>query len=401
MKIKYIISRILFLLILFNTTSTLAKVKAGNYLLEPTGKYVVGFQDFHWINTNICPDPNYSGKNTDDFSKKNRQFCHEIMVRIYYPAAKNNSRAYYYKPLVNSIKQDLLRVPGVTKKHLLQLNQLKSFSVKKPEVILEKKFPVIFFSPGSGSQVQMYENFITELVSHGYIIVGINSPFISGDVELPNGHVVKFNFGESLNDSVQIPLNDLSFVYKKIHSLNKVNTLFSAMDLKHIGALGQSLGGEIVANAVHAHPNWFKAAATLDSGIDKLDDSLKKFSIPFMRQISANRKSESSIPIIFDLGINGILVTLSPNENNNHYSYHLNFTDYSTIQYIPAERLAINYFKLQGKEPIFGTGNGQDITNSINIYLLQFFDAYLKGRKNIIVKRCQPLVSNTLIKCGK
>jgi len=26
-----------------------------NYLLKPTGVYKVGFQDFHWINTNICP----------------------------------------------------------------------------------------------------------------------------------------------------------------------------------------------------------------------------------------------------------------------------------------------------------------------------------------------------------
>ena len=88
------------------------------------------------------------------------------------------------------------------------------------------------------------------------------------------------------------------------------------MDLQHIGALGQSLGGEIVANTAHTHPDWFKAAATLDSGIDKLDDTLNKFPIPFMRQISAHRKSESSSPMIFDLEKNGVLVGISPNEKN-------------------------------------------------------------------------------------
>jgi hypothetical protein len=406
MKIKHLISYTLFLFILFNTARTLAKTNTGNYLSKPTGNYAIGFQDFHWIDTNVCPDPNYSGKNKDDFSRRNKRFCHEMRVRIYYPAAANNKpRAYYYKPLIKSIiksiYQDLSQVPGVTKKHFFQLNQLKSFSVENPPIVLGKKFPVIFFSPGSGSQVEMYENFITELVSHGYIIIGINSSFISGDIELPSGHIVKFNSDESLNDSIQIPLHDFSFAYKQIHSLNKVNMLFSAMDLQHIGALGQSLGGEIVANTVHNQPDWFKAAVTLDSGIDKLDDTLKKFSIPFMRQISANRKYESSIRMVFDLEKNGFLVTISPDEKNHHYSYHMNFTDYSTIQYLPAEQLALNYFKQQGKKSMFGTGNGWEITNSINVYLLQFFDTYLKGKENLTFKKCQPLASNTFIKCGK
>ena len=49
-----------------------------SYLSKPTGRYGVGFQNFHWINTNICPDPNYNGKNNDDFSQNNKEFCHGI-----------------------------------------------------------------------------------------------------------------------------------------------------------------------------------------------------------------------------------------------------------------------------------------------------------------------------------
>lgn len=367
--------------------------------MKPTGKYVVGFQDFHWINTNLCPDPNFNGKNLDDFSIDNKKYCHEIMARIYYPATrKTKSGAYYYKPLVNTIQDDLTKIPGITKKNIIQLNKLKSFSQENLPIV-SGKFPVIFFSPGSGSQVEMYENFITELASHGYIVVGINSTFISGDIELPNGHITKFNLDETLNDSIQIPLHDIAFAYKKIHLLTKLNSLFSTMDLQHIGALGQSLGGEIVANTAHVHPNWFKAAATLDSGIDKLDDTLKKFSIPFMRQISANRKYESSIPIVFELEKDGYLITISPDEKNRNYSYHMNFTDYSTIQYLPAEQLAINYFKQQGKK-YFGTGNGWEITRSINTYLLAFFNTYLKGENNVSFKKCDPLTENTILKCG-
>jgi hypothetical protein len=373
-----------------------------NYLSQPTGEYGVGFQDFHWINTNICPDPNYNGKNKNDFSPKNKKLCHEIMVRIYYPmVTQAKPRAPYYKPLIQNIKNDLAHLPGVSKKNLRQINHLKSFSVEKSPIILGKKFPVIFFSPGLGSQTEMYENFLIELVSHGYIVIGINSPFINGDIELPNKHIIKFNPDESLKELYKISLNDFSYTYKKIHVLNKSTTLFSAMDLQHIGALGQSLGGEIVAKAAHSCPGWFQAAATLDSGIDKYDDTLKKLTIPFMRIISANRVLEQPlIPAKFELENNGFLVVISPNKKVHDFSYHMNFTDYSTLQYLPAEQVALAYFKQEKKKPLFGKGNGWEITHSINIYLLKFFKIYLKNDISLELKNCSVLSKNTFIKCG-
>lgn len=120
-----------------------------------------------------------------------------------------------------------------------------------------------------------------------------------------------------------------------------------------------------------------------------------------MRQISANRKSESSIPIVFDLRNKGFLVGISPSEQNHDFSYHMNFTDYSTLQYLPAEQIALAYSKQQKMKPILGIGNGWEITNSINIYLLQFFNTYLKGVMNPAFKNCDPLAKNTFIKCGE
>jgi hypothetical protein len=49
---------------------------------------------------------------------------------------------------------------------------------------------------------------------------------------------------------------------------------------------------------------------------------------------------------------------------------------------------------------MFGTGNGWDITQSINLYLLQFFDTYLKGQENPAFTECTPLSSNASLRCG-
>ncbi len=397
-------SSILFMLFLvFLPFSKDAIASNNNYLLKPTGKYQVGFRDYHWINTTKCPDTNYKGNNKNDFSSKNIQFCREIMVRIYYPSTtRKESSNLYYNPLVKSIKNDLIQVPEVKKEHLLQLNHIKSHSIEKLPPVSGKKFPIIFFSPGYGSQVEMYENFILELVSHGYVVIGINSLFINGDIALPNNHVVKFNVKLSLNDLIKTQSDDFDYIYRKIISIHNLDLLFSTMDIQRIGALGQSLGGEIVANAAHSHPSWFKAAATLDSGIDKNDDTWKEFDMPFMRLISAHRRCEKPIiPDAFKLGDDDFLVGISPSVKNTSFSYHMNFTDYSTLQYIPAEQAALAYYSRNKMRRLFGTGNGWEITHSINIYLLSFFNTYLKQENDNPFKSCLPLIKNSYIECGK
>ena len=69
---------------MFSLVFSYNAVASTQYLYQPTGKYGVGFADFHWINPNECPDFNFNGENQDDFSPYNINHCHEIMVRIYY-----------------------------------------------------------------------------------------------------------------------------------------------------------------------------------------------------------------------------------------------------------------------------------------------------------------------------
>ena len=322
-----------------NASETSQKYFQENYLSKPTGQYGVGFEDFHWINQSVCPDPNFNGKNQSDFSPDNKNYCHEIVVRIYYPVAvQNKLSTSYYKPLIQSLKKDLSQIPGIPKDQIQQLDELTSYTSEKSPIIVGTTFPVLLFSPGFGCPTQMYENFITELVSHGYIIVGINTPFINL-VELPNGHVVEAaypTFDEIEKKFVVLQSQDLIYVYNKIHILHRSSVLFSAMNLNQIGLFGHSIGARVLADIAHLHPSWFQAAATLDIGSDTTGASTKKFDIPFMHAISANRKSDSPWPITFELGNNGYLAGFAQSEDDHNYSYHMNFSDLSTLQYLPA-----------------------------------------------------------------
>ncbi len=475
-----------------------------NDLKKPTGQYGVGFEDFHWVNQNACPDVNFNGKNQEDFSPWNTQHCHEIVARIYYPTkAQHQPGSAYYPPFIASAQQDILKqLPAISKTKLERLTKIKSFSLEKAAIIKGKQFPVLLFSPGFGCPTELYENFITELVSHGYIVVGISTPFINL-VALPDGHVVKAADFAKVTDrskaveEIFVPLQtqDLIYIYKKLQEVHPENSLFSSMDLKHLGAFGHSIGAETVSNVAYTNPTWFKAIVPLDIGVNK-GYTWKTLSTPVMYQISStNQLVAPYLPVTFELARNGYLVVISPTERTIGYSQHMNFSDLSTLQYQPAYTESFNDYKKQQldvefdfklmshypthkettafhkityilfkqknawhlvvyfidphhttvpmyfdinkinglpnalsalpKKPIeslsdseiepirkivvslidimsgaLGTGNGWDITDSINTYLVRFFNMYLNGEENPAFKKCIPLHKDTYMKCG-
>lgn len=324
----------------------MANPSVNNVLLRPSGQYGVAFKDLHWINNHLCPDPQFSEKNKNDFSHDNKRHCHELMIRVYYPTVLNSyDGSLYYRPTIDIEKATLKSVPDMKSVSIDQLSQLKSHTINNAPPVKNKKFPIILFSPGFGVQTQLYENIITNLVSHGFIVIGINSVLIDGDIELPDGHIVRtilHTRSEAANEITPILEDDIAFVYKKIHA-NMQNNVFKLMDLNHIGALGHSIGGRAIANVVNQHKNWFQALVTLDMASYNVNDSLMQFKIPYMHINSAYWISYFNWPLHYQLGKNGYLVTLSPSAKDKHYSYHLNYTDFSTLQYLPAYQASMTF----------------------------------------------------------
>ncbi|HAT9986989.1 TPA: hypothetical protein JBE48_04810 [Legionella pneumophila subsp. pneumophila] len=379
-----------------------ANQSINDYLLKPTGKYGAAFKDIHWINNNACPDPHFSKKNQENFSSDNKKYCHELMVRMYYPTSiRQGTETSYYQPLIATEQNRLKSIPTVKLKDIEQLSQLKSHTIENASIVKKKSFPVVLLISGLGGHSQFYENLITQLVSEGYIVLGINSLFISGDIVLPNNKVVSSigpeNWDVVTKQTLPLLEHDISFVYKKIHEIRH-GEVFRAMDLKHIGAIGHSVGGRAMANVAKRHKKWFQALITLDMEVHMGSYNPQNSMMPTMHIIAADwRKSFNWFPLKYSLNKNSYLVTLSPNPKNSHYSYHMNFTDLSTLQYLPAYRSFFAHNRNIGK--YLGTGNGVEITKALNLYIEGFFNAFLKNKK-IPFKNCKVLTNNTYMQCG-
>lgn len=227
----------------------------SSYLVKPTGPYGVGFKDYHYINTNICPDANYIPNTNESYFSPGNQgglgtnFCHEIMVRIYYPSDISSSKEQgklYYPVMTQQLQEQLAQTdPSLTSDQLETLNTIFSYRTESIP-IANSQFPVILFNPGYGLPSQLYENLITQLVSNGYIVIGINSVLVSGNIQLPNGVITLVVYPSSESEALadyNEALSDLKFIYNEVinTSSNMSDPIFTKFNLSQIGALAHSI----------------------------------------------------------------------------------------------------------------------------------------------------------------
>ncbi len=359
---------------------------SNSYLNRPTGAYHVGFKDYQLINNNACPNKFYDGKNGVDFSKNNVKKCDEIWLRIYYPTNKAGSSLY--TPSSGLADDAKSANKALTTDEIKKLLAIRSFSTQNAS-IAKGKFPIILLSPGYGIPAQEYENIITNLVSHGYIIAGINSQFMNGALTLPNGHIVPVIQPDTKDQKKALFLNsldDLSFTFDYLKNTSSKDNILKAINWSHIGLLGHSLGAGTVAH--FADHDGIKAVASLDLTIDLQygNNCHRDAHVPFMHMFSSDMYMQSKsgdYPYLCkDKKLNKdeyVVVLKNPNDPKDQaYSMHLNFVDYSTLQYHPVMEKTLNEVNKNPKQRFLGTGNGLTITNMINKKLLTFFDQYLK-----------------------
>lgn len=166
------------------------------------------------------------------------------------------------------------------------------------------------------------------------------------------------------------------------------------------------MGALAIANGAEQNPTWFKAVIPLDMGISNpafVSLGVPLVTNPVFYQFSNAIYSEiESLDIVIPLAENtSYSLLISPSIESNFYSAHGNFTDFSTLQYMPIYQQTIDYV---GGAWSFGLGlgNGIDITNAININVVQFLNTYLKNQPNNVFNtdNCSPLSANTLLQCG-
>jgi len=230
-------------------TSFLAYALPVFTLPNPTGGYAVGIQYY----------PLVDEKRNDPFldqSAKKR----ELMVKIYYPARQDNS-----KPFERYFHNDPKLIRGFTGFYrglppfmFDHLNLVKTNSKEGLELSDQQpNYPVVLFSHGAGTSMEVQTSQCEDLASQGYIFAAIDHTYVSAATEFPDRIVssteatTDFNVGDPAEVISQIMTDDSSFVIDKLEELNvgKMDSIFvGKLDLNKIGAIGHSVGGAVAYN---------------------------------------------------------------------------------------------------------------------------------------------------------
>lgn len=201
----------------------------------------------------------------------------ELAVKIYYPASKDKAKPYaaYFHDSPELIKTFTAAygMPDFMFSHLrlVQTHTQEGLPVSDKQA----RYPVIFFSHGAGTNMEVHTSQCEDLASHGYIVVAVNHTYVSSATELPGGIVtdrdatVNFDQGDPREIVARIMADDVGSVIDKLVEMNTGTTdsIFAGkLDLGQIGVIGHSLGGA-AAYDLALNDSRIKAVVNLDGSV--------------------------------------------------------------------------------------------------------------------------------------
>jgi dienelactone hydrolase len=221
----------------------------------------------------------------------------ELVVNVYYPAedyAGSQQLPYIEDTMLSNIQ--LLQPAGGY--HERPFNQIYLGVLKNPPVSKAKKtFPLIVFSPGSGSPPEFYMGIIRELVSNGFIVAGINHVYDSEVSVFPDGTVKHRDpiadefLNKTLHQGDDFQGKLIGIISEDIaQALNclKEAQLKEHFDFSRVGMLGHSLGGMAVTHQClnnelcHAGVNMDGALLGGPSSVLQSGDITQNMQKPFL-----------------------------------------------------------------------------------------------------------------------
>jgi len=261
-------------------------------LPQPTGPYGVGTTNRHLIDTS-----------RHEFHSKKQDAHRELILQIWYPAqiVGNEQKNFYAEPAVVSGLQEWLSKEGqIPLEKLSHLASLKSHAlVEAPVALQSEKYPVLIFSPGWGGPVSMYTGLLEELASQGYIVVGINYPYVTNPVAFPDGRIIKaveqsenkVERQKARAQEYQTWMHDSAFFIDQLMATgNSDDPVYQAIDITRIGVFGHSFGGA-VSLALCQSDNRVKAGADLDGKLQPWNEE-HALLVPFLFIVAEHSEEE-------------------------------------------------------------------------------------------------------------
>jgi len=224
----------------------------------PTGSYRVGRASFHRIDTSR-PEPF-----TEDPSDHR-----QVLFQIWYPAEPTGGTV---APYIDPLPDDEIVRSSYSFVGIEQVMKTRSHAFAGAKVSgARRRYPVIIFSHGLGRVSAHYTNFLENLASHGHIVVGVDSPFFSSALKLPDGRIIKNESQRNQRKGAReeeavTQAQDLVFVLNELERINKTDAdigFAGRLDLQHVGVFGHSRGGFTAPHACLLDSR-FRACLNLD-----------------------------------------------------------------------------------------------------------------------------------------
>lgn len=258
-------------------------------LPEPTGNYAIGT-----IARQLTDESRDETLSAEDGDKR------KLMVNVWYPVDPEDAQGLKKEHYPSALGEAVSLVFGLPKQLFSYLTDVPTHVVDGAQLSArEASYPVLLFSPGIRSTRFQSMSVIEELVSQGYIVVGMDHPYTSAKVTYPDGHSVYYEPDPEFDTAaelyahnvtgVAIRAADASFVLDTLTGWNTQdpNGLFQGkLDLSRAGIFGHSYGGATTAETL-ALDKRFKAGVSLEGGFwgEVAHTGLQQ---PFMYVMSGN-----------------------------------------------------------------------------------------------------------------
>ncbi|MGG0814353.1 acetylhydrolase [Paenibacillus alvei] len=231
---------------------------------KPMGPYKIGTVTYDW-----------KDDQREETIKPESGDKRELMVQIWYPASsteKGKTAPYVPAPDVfeNAYSQNF----DMHKMLFTSMKYVKTHAIENAEISdKEATYPVLLFSHGMGGHKSHNTFQIEQLVSYGYIVVGIDHTYNSIASVFDDGRVANFipqdPSVEHLDELNKVWVDDAKFVLNQVGKLAKGDPdhrFTGRMDMKNVGMFGHSYGGATSVQMLMSDAR-IKAAINLDGGL--------------------------------------------------------------------------------------------------------------------------------------
>jgi len=239
----------------------------------------------------------------------------------------------------------------------------------------EGAWPLLLFSHGMSWPAAMYQSFLEELASHGYVIAAVDHTGYSDAIVFPDGRVASFTAWSGPTDSeearrARLAAHMPTWVADLRSALDAIageraagDPFFGSIDDTRVGAFGHSYGGGATARLMEADP---RVVAT----VNLEGSAYSAHTLPFVVR-------EPLLHLVGGYNEADLVATeFAPDdaplyEVVVHGTFHSTFSDLIYLHAVKADEEWIRRHRFD-LEPARALRIAND-------YLLAFFDRYVKG----------------------